>query len=176
MPSKPLLVGKRYNPINTKFWKRFLEDTGEYVDYKTFCEIIQKTNLIIRNSIVEEEAGIKLPESLGHIIVVKYKSKKVPTDWVNSVKHKKKIPLLNLHSFGYIYHIKWFKIAASCANLYVYKFIPYRRLKRSVAKAIKEGKKYFKWENTDLWSTTKLERRYNKYLKKNNGEDFSRKS
>ena len=167
MPSKPLLVGKRFNPITKNLRKRFIEETGEEVDFRTFCKIIHTTNLIIKNSIIEEEAGVKLPESLGNIIVVKYKSKKVPTDWVNSVKFKRKIPLLNLHSFGYIYHIKWFKIGVRCANIYIYKFIPYRILKRGVAKSVKSGKKYFKWENTDLWSTTKLERRYEKYLQKN---------
>ncbi len=168
MPSKgsKLTVGNRHNPLGKKLYKQFIDETFINIDYETFCNIIKTTNTIMRNSVIEEEAGIKLPENLGNVIVTKYKSKKVPTDWINSIKFQKKIPLLNLHSFGFVHHIKWFRIGMICANKHIYKFVPYRILKRGVAKSIKDGKKYFTWENTDLWSSTKMERRFNKIYKK----------
>lgn len=170
MPAKNtgLEHGERFNPLNKALYNRFIDDTCINIDYKTFITVVQKTNEIIKESIVEEEAGVKLPENLGHIIVTKYKSKKTPWDWHNTMKHQVKVPHLNLHSFGYIHHIKWFGIGVRVANIFIYKFKPYRILKRAVAKNIKEGKKYFKWENSDLWSSTKMERRFEKFYNKNN--------
>lgn len=168
MPSKgsTLVYGKRFNPLNKELYKKFIEDTCINVDYDTFVKIIRTTNETIRKSIVTEEAGVKLPENLGSIIVTKYKSNKVPLDWQKTVQYKTLVPLVNLHSFGYVHHIKWFKIGVKCANNYVYKFQPYRLLKRDVAANIKNGKQYFKWENSDLWSSTKMERRFEKFYKK----------
>lgn len=168
MPSKgsTLKVGERYNPLNKKFYNKFKKDTGSTIDYPTFIKIITTTNELMREAISEEEVGIQLPENLGHIIVTKYKSKKIPIDWINSNRLGKIVPLLNLHSFGYIHHIKWFTFGVNFVNNRIYKFEPYRILKRRVAKNVKGGKKYFKWENSNLWSTTKMERSLNKLYKK----------
>jgi hypothetical protein len=165
-PGSKLVHGKRYNPLNRELYKKFIKETCINIDFKTFVNIIRHTNEVMRKAVVEEEAGIKLPQSLGTIIVTKYKSNRVPWDWKATMEHNMKVPLLNLHSFGYIHHIKWFKMGVKCANNFIYKFQPYRMLKRDVAKSIKEGKKYFKWENSDLWSTTKMDRRFEKFYNK----------
>lgn len=161
-----LIFGDRKNPLDKELYERFIKETSINIDYKTFCSIIRKTNEIFKESIIEEEAGVQLPESMGTILITKYKSKKVPVDWVNSINLKKSIPLLNLHSFGYVHHIKWYKIGCTFANNYIYMFRPYRDLKRAVAKSIKEGKNYFQWENSDMWSSTKMQRRFEKFYKK----------
>ena len=168
MPAKgtSLKHGERFNPLNKQLWKAFVEETGIQIDYATFRSIIWTTLDIMRESISGEEAGIELYENLGHIVVTKYKSKKQATDWVNSKKLGRKIPLLNLHSFGYVHHIKWFKMGTRFRHRYIYKFEPYRILKREVARQIKSGKKYFKWENSDFWSTTKMDRTFQKFFKK----------
>lgn len=172
MPSKNcgLKYGDRFNPLNKELYNKFIEETAINIDFKTFLTIVRKTNEIIKESIIEEEAGVKLPENLGHIIVTKYKSKRIAWDWYNTLKYNTKVPHLNLHSFGFIHHIKWFIIGVKCANVKIYKLEPYRILKRGVAKSIKEGKKYFQWENSDLWSSTKMERRFEKFYKKSKTE------
>lgn len=167
MPAKNsrLTTGERYNPLNKNLWKDFVQETGIDISYENFRDIIWTTNELMRQAITEE-AGIELFEQLGHIVVTKYKSSKVPIDWVNSKKLGKKIPLLNLHSFGYIHHIKWFKMGTRFQNRYIYKFKPYRLLSRAVAANVKTGKKYFSWENSDFWSSTKMERTFSKFFKK----------
>jgi hypothetical protein len=169
MPAKnsTLKTGKRFNPITKKFYKDFVFETGIEISYETFKSIILTTNELLREYAADEEAGIELYEGLGHLVVTKYKSKKQSIDWVNTKKLGKKVPLLNLHSFGYIHHIKWFKIGVKFKNSYIYKFQPYRLLTRKVASNVLKGKKYFKWENSDFWSSTKTERTFSKFFKKN---------
>ena len=168
MPAKgsSLTTGERYNPLCKELWKDFMLDSGINISYEDFKNIIWTTNELMREAIADEEAGIELYEGLGHIVVTKYKSSKVPIDWVNTRKLGKRIPLLNLHSFGYIHHIKWFKMGVRFQNRYIYKFKPYRLLSRAVAANVKGGKKYFKWENSDFWSSTKMERTFSKFFKK----------
>lgn len=170
MPSNKLVYGSRVNPLNQKLYKQYIQETGSDIDYKTFVKIISTTNEIIRESVIEEEAGVKLPLSLGNIVVTKYKSKKSFPDWKLTKEYKKKIFHVNLHSLGFIHHIKWFKIGSDFSNKNIYKFQPYRILKRGVAKQIKEGKQYFKWEYSDFWSSTKLERNLLKFYKKTNND------
>lgn len=178
MPAKgkTLIHGERHNPLNKELYNKFIDRTGINVDFDTFKNIIQHTNGIIRDAISEEEAGMRLPERLGTVIVTKYKSKKTPWNWVETLRLKKMIPHVNLHSMGYICHIKWFKMGVTFSNNFIYKFVPYRSLKRKVAKNFKEGKQYFKWENSDLWSSTKMERRFIKFYKnrEKNGNDNPR--
>ena len=171
MPAKnsKLKFGKRYNPLSPELHKRFVKETGSKLDYKTFVKIIKTTNEKIRIAAAEEEAGVELPERMGLLLVTKYKSKKRPIDWVatNKLGTGVKVPFLNLHSFGYTCHVKWVKLGmVSFKHNDIYKFEPYRILKRHVAKNFKGGKTYFKWENSDFLSTTKLERFYNKVFKK----------
>lgn len=171
MPAKnsKLKVGERYNPLNKDLYRKFVEETGSKITFDTFVKIIRTTNEKIRIAAADEEAGVELPEKMGLLLVTKYKSKKRPIDWAatNKLGTGVKVPYLNLHSFGYTCHIKWVKIGmVNFKHNIIYKFEPYRLLKRHVAKNFKSGKKYFKWENSDFLSSTKLERFYNKIFKK----------
>jgi hypothetical protein len=159
--------GERYNPLTKKLWERFKEATGIEIEYLVFRDIIWTYNEEVALG-VTDEAGVEMPEGMGHMVVTKYKSKKTPVDWVNTVRLGKKIPLLNMHSFGYIFHIKWYKMGMRVANKFIYKFKPYRSLQRQVAANVKAGKKYHPWNDSDFWSTTKMERTLNKFFKKDN--------
>lgn len=170
MPAKncTLRDGERYNPLTPKLWKAFKKKTGLDIPYLTFRDVIWNTNQLIADAIADEEAGVELPEQMGNIVVTKYKSKKVPTDWVNSKRLGKKIPLLNLHSFGYVHHIKWFKVNMKTQHKFIYRLKPDRKLSRKVAANIKARKKYFEWTDTDFWHDSKLDRSFYKFYKKDN--------
>jgi hypothetical protein len=167
MPSRTLLSGKRYNPLTKKLWRHFKKDRQIDITFEDFKNIIWTSNQIMADCIAEEEAGIEMPERLGNVVVTKYKGskKKIPIDWVNSRRLGKQIPLLNLHSFGFIHHIKWFKMICIFKNRNIYKFEPYRLLKRAVAAKVKAGKRFHQWDDSDFWSTTKLQRRFSKFYK-----------
>lgn len=165
-PGTTLRYGKRYNPLTKDLYRDFVKTTGQELSFQRFKDIVWTVNGLIGEAVVSEEAGVELPAQLGHLVVTKYKSNKKPVDWVNSKRLGKIVPLLNLHSFGYVYHIKWFRMGCRFQNRNLYIFHPFRDMARSVAREVKGGKKYFKWENSDFWSTTKMERSFSKFFKK----------
>jgi hypothetical protein len=166
MPSKGTTykTGKRNLIIDKKFCNSLREETGLDIDDKTIRSIILDSNDEIADLVVNGEEGFKLPENLGYIVVTKYKSKRQPVDWVNSKKLRRKVLLTNLHSFGYVHHIKWFKIGATnFAFREVFRLEPARLIKRAVAKNVKSGKVYHEWSNSDFWGHSKtLKKLYKK--------------
>lgn len=163
MPAKgsTLDSGPRDMVIDEEFYKKVKDKYNLDIDYKTFKNIILTSNNAIKEIIANDEGGFKLPENLGYIVVTKYKSKKRPIDWVATKKLKKVVYLPNLHSFGYIHHIKWFRIGLTVnfGTADVYKFESCRDLSRSVAKNVKEYKVYHTWSNSDFWSSSKTLKR-----------------
>lgn len=166
MPSKgtKYLSGKRDLVFDKNFYNSFIKETNIDIDYKTFKNIIIESNKEIANIIINEDTGFKLPYDLGYFVVTKYKSKKKPLDWKNTLKLNKKIPLLNIHSFGFIYHIKWFKRGSmktiKFKNCFKAEFC--RDVKRSVSKNIKNGIVYHEWSNNDFWSPRLIKKIFNK--------------
>ncbi len=154
------LTGKRDLILDKKFYQDLRESTGLEIDDKTIRKIILSSNQEITDTIVNYEEGFKLPENLGYIVITKYKSSKKPIDWINTVKLKRKILLTNLHSFGYVHHIKWFKNGLTTfAFREIYKFVPVRLFKRAVSKQIKSGKLYDTWSTSDFWNRTGILRK-----------------
>jgi hypothetical protein len=165
MPAK----GSKYNlpnreqVLSKETWKAFKEKYNTEIPYSQFTNIIKISNKKIFEAIVEDENGFKLPENLGYLCVIKYKTKKKAINWGDTKKYGKRIYYLNLHSFGYRCHIKWFKTGISrFAFNEIYKFAPLRDMKASVSKAFKGGKPYNEWNLKDFWNTNKLEKIVNK--------------
>lgn len=160
----------RNNIISKELYKKFLDEFKMEIDYETFVDIILESNSIIFDIIANEPTGFKIPENMGYWVVTKYKTKKKPIDWKNSRRLKKQVYLTNLHSFGYVYHIKWCKFAIARFKFNeIYKFSSCRFLARKVAQNGKNGFTYFNWKNSDFWNTFKLDRTY--YKKYKNKQD-----
>jgi hypothetical protein len=167
MPSKGY-KRKRNNIITEELYKSFKEENAIEIDYETFRNIILKSNGIIVDIIANEALGFKLPESMGYIVVTKYKSNKKAIDWKNTKKYGKVIYHTNLHSFGYTSHIKWCKFSLARFKFnQIYKFEFARDFTRRVSSNTKKGMTYFTWNNSDFWNTSKLERFYNRTYKNN---------
>ena len=169
MPSK----GSTYNlpnrdqVLSQELWKTYKEKYKSDISFKDFSEIIKKSNKQIAAFITEDEHGFKLPENLGYLCIIKYKTKKKAINWVDTKKYGKKIYYLNLHSFGYRYHIKWFKTGISrFAFNEIYKFAPLRDIRTDVSKKIKSGKDYIEWTLKDFWDNNKLEKMLHKKVLK----------
>ena len=90
-------------------WKEFKEKNNSDISYKDFTTIVKESNKKICNTVIEDENGFKLPENLGYLCVIKYKTKRKAINWPDTKKYGKKIYFLNLHSFGYRYHINGLK-------------------------------------------------------------------
>jgi hypothetical protein len=170
MPAKGSVykTGKRFQPLNKEFYKRFIKDTSVDISWEDYKKINLDAYSEIMNCVLEDVSGFKLPYSLGYLCVslINFKTKSNPVDPVNSKKFKKKIFFTNLHSFGKRYCLKWFRFNESFSNsMYHYKFEFAREMKRGLAKLIKSGKQYNHWSNSDFWSISKLERSFSKIYK-----------
>jgi hypothetical protein len=168
MPAK----GSSYNlpdrdqVLSPKLWKAFKEKHNSDISYKDFTNIIKLSNQKIHQSVIDDESGFKLPENLGYLCVIKYKTKKKAINWKDTKKYGKTIYYLNLHSFGFRCHIKWFKTGI-CRFAFneVFKFAPLKTMRTGVSKEFKEGKSYNEWTVKDFWDFNKLEKLVYKKLK-----------
>ena len=152
--------------LSPELWKAYKEKYKSEISYNEFTTIVKESNRKIFDSIIEDADGFKLPENLGYLCVIKYKTKRKAINWGATKKYGKTIYYLNLHSFGFRYHIKWFKTGISrFAFNEVYKFAPLRTLRTEVSKRIKEEKEYNEWNLKDFWDFNKLEKLVHKKLK-----------
>lgn len=158
------ITGNRDLIFSKDLYKKIREKYNISLTDKEIKNIILESNSEIASIVSDTGDSFKLPEGIGYLVVTKYKSKKKPIDWKNSIRLKRKVLLPNLHSFGYIHHIKWFKRGvATFAFSDIYKIIPVRTLQRSVAHNIKAGKLYDNWTISDFWSRAKtLKKLYSK--------------
>lgn len=168
MPTK----GAHYNLPNREqilsptLWKAFKEKHNLDIPYSQFTDIVKKSNKKIFDAVIDDENGFKLPENLGYLCIIKYKTKRKAINWPDTNKYGKRIYFLNLHSFGYNCHIKWFKTGISrFAYNEVYKFVPLRIMRATVARQFKSGKSYNEWTLKDFWNSNKLEKLVHKKLK-----------
>lgn len=140
-----------YNNIET--YKQFL-DSKLYTDYLTkynkeisitdYKKIISETASTIRDEVINNAIGFKLPNALGYLCVIKFEQKDSyrVIDWGKTHTTGKTIHNMNLHSFGNMFKIKLFK------NSYYhqfknYAFVAHRIFKRQLAKQIKSGKQNY---------------------------------
>ena len=165
-------AGSHYNLPDRKqalcpeLWKAYKEKSGKDISYGDFTKIIKESNKKIFETVLEDENGFKLPENLGYLCIIKYKTKKKAINWADTKKYGKKIYYLNLHSFGYRYHIKWFKTGISRFQFHeVFKFAPLRIMRTEVSKLVRNQKEYHEWTLKDFWNQNKLEKIVHKKLK-----------
>lgn len=147
MPAKgsSLRHGNRHNVMGIKLHKRFMEATGISVSYSDFTSVIQESNILIRDIILNNPQGFKVPDMLGNLAVTKYKSKASTRiiDWGKTNKTGVRVYHNNFHTFGYKMRIQWYAdTLAKCRNINIYKFIPDRLFARELAKSIFSGKSY----------------------------------
>lgn len=136
-------VSKRINYNRREDYIQFCEKyPNEKITYRQFKDVIEVSNEIISENILNNPLGFKLPYQLGYIAVDKTEPSKRVTaiDWVATRRLGKKIPILNFHSLGFIFKIKIFKNPKK-VPFSVYKMEANRFLKRKLATKIK-SKKY----------------------------------
>lgn len=144
MSSKPNNVTGRHGFINRVAFKVFKNKYPEQeITYREYIDILKASTETIRDHILENPLGFKLPYNLGYIAIDKFKplTSYAAVDWYNSKLLKRRVIFNNLHSFGYLYKIKLYP-NPKINPLKVYKFAAHRIIKRMAAKNIKAGKEY----------------------------------
>lgn len=135
-------VRGRVNYISKKEYNLFKKKypTTE-ITYEEFITILKQSTLCIKNTILENPLGFKLPNNIGYVAVRKFKTGKkyFAVDWPTTLKLGKRIPLTNLHSFGHGFKLEFFK-NPKIKPLLAYKLNAHRNLNRSIAKIVKTTK------------------------------------
>lgn len=135
------LIRGRVGFINRIYYNKFVEkNPSTTITYEQYISVLKQSTILIRDFILGNELGFKLPFNLGYIAVDKYKCSKnyVAVDWVNTRKLGRIIPLTNFHSLGYGFKVKLFK-NSRIKPFQGYAMNAHRVIKRMLAKNIKEG-------------------------------------
>lgn len=150
-----LKTGPRYNFLNLKFYKQFLKDTGSTLSYKQFVEIIDRSNRKIKDKILNNTEGFKMPEVLGYMAISRYKPKPGTRkiDFGRSQQLGHTVYHTNFHSYGYDARVQWYTYQiAQCKNVEIYKFLPDKEFQSLKSDKLLQGKIYneFKYEHFKL--------------------------
>lgn len=145
MGSGKTKISGRITYIKKDEYKKFIEKyPNSDVTYEEFITILKESNNYIKEQILDNQLGFKLPHNLGYIAVNKFKTSRkfVAIDWVNTKKLGKIVPLTNFHSFGHAYRIMLYK-NAKVKPLQAYHMDAHRLLKRALAQNIKQDKQQY---------------------------------
>lgn len=104
--------------------KKKAGQTNEIVPYKVYRKIIEAFFLHISKKIIYENYSFMLPYSLGTLLVkaVRTNIHKAKIDYKKSKEFRKPIKLINTHTFGYYFMIKWDKSYTGFINNTYYLF------------------------------------------------------
>jgi hypothetical protein len=161
--------GHRNYIFNLAFWKRLKEEKKLQLSYKQAKQVLDKSQEIISDVIVEEEDGFKLPFGLGYIVVTKFISKKPAKDWKKSKELGKDVYFTNLNTLGFSVRVAWYGYLHQSNRNYffreIYMFKTSEYLSKRVSKAFAAGKKYIEWDQADFVSKGRLEKLYQDKIK-----------
>ena len=115
-----------------------LPKTSNYVDYKVYKEVCTDFNQLVHDEILNKGMGFKMPSGLGVIQILKTKTKGDIYNYNYYKKHGKKVKEFNRHTFGYRCKYVWSKNDYPFTNKHIFKFVPTRTNKRTLAKLLKE--------------------------------------
>lgn len=135
-------IRNRISFINKKGYEEFIkENPSSTISNQTYIAILKESTIAIRDHILNNELGFKLPFNLGYIAVDKFKAKDTyyVVDWVNTKRLGHRVPLTNLHSFGNMFTVKLYANPHNRA-IKNYKFKAHRILNRMLSSNIFKGK------------------------------------
>jgi hypothetical protein len=155
--SAPRFRTKTTNLLNKKVYNAFIKKYPKYSGLKLdeFKKIITTHNGLIQESVINNRDGVKLPESLGYILITKCnKPKKANTDYIASAKYGKAVNHANWDSDNYLAKICYtnYSLKYRFSDRELWGFAPVKQFKSAVAGSF--SKKYN--EYIHLTETVKL--------------------
>jgi len=145
---KPDLSAPRFRPkskniLNKALYIAFIEKYPNYkgLSPKVFKDIILKYNGSIRKAVISNRDGVKLPESLGYILIAKCdKPKGDNTDFVASAKYGKKVNHANWDSDNYLAKICYtnYSVKYRFSDRELWSFKAVKQFRTSVAESFPE--------------------------------------
>lgn len=134
-------IQHRVNFINRESYNAFKAKFPESkITYNQYITVLKESTAAIRDHVLDNPLGFKLPYHFGYIAVDKFKAKAEYTavDWINTRRLGRRVPLTNLHSFGYMFKIKFYpNPRIHCLKNYMFK--PHRVINRMLGANIKQN-------------------------------------
>lgn len=136
-------------------YKQYIKE-NQYIEYRTFKDILDRFNSSVLNYLLESSEGFKMPLGLGYIQIVKYKpksynEKSLSTDYKSSKELGKRVYHLNEHSDGYKFRLYWSKIPKTFPNRYMYSLQLVRKNKRRLAQLIFKNHDYINIDDIQVY-------------------------
>ena len=119
------------------------EGSPYYISYNDYVKIVTSYYKQIYKYVLD--GGVyNMAYKLGYIVIIKNRPRKrkasnTGIDWANTVKYKKIIRFTNDHSNYFKFIIGWNKSNCRTVNKTLYRFVPTRDFKRTLASKIKTG-------------------------------------
>lgn len=129
-----------FNPFASKF----ADPAKLIVSREVYNKILRDTFLMISEKVLDSNS-IKLPNKLGTLVIQKRKmnfnylktNNNLYMDYQEYKRSGLKTFFTNDHTDGYYYKVTWFRDKLRFPALKFYKFIPNRKVKRTLAKYLK---------------------------------------
>ena len=112
--------------------ERWLPNSPNHVEYKTYRAICEDFNQLVMDEIVFKGRQFFLPSSLGYLQIIKTKTNGDIYNYGLYQKLGKKIRQLNQHTFGYRCKFIWGTNENKIKNKEFYKYIATRTNKRAL--------------------------------------------
>ena len=158
-------VTNRTGFINRPSYNKFIKQNPKSgVTYEQYIQVLKTSTAAIRDHILTNPLGFKLPYNFGYIAIDKFKPSKdwQAIDWVNTKRLRRRIPLTNLHSFGYTYKVKFYP-NPRIKPLVAYDMRAHRLLNRAISKQVKGGKDvYIPLDRTYFSKRFAIDQKYQK--------------
>lgn len=138
----------RYIVLNRELFQNYKAAVEKPIeDYNLFKDIIEDFNEEIKNSVISNRDGFKLPAMMGVMGICSYKTKtRPPVDWAASEESGLKLREYNLHTGGLSCKIVYsvYKAKYKFRNWALWRFEGNRDFKTRVSSAFIEDYTYYK--------------------------------
>ena len=136
--SAPRFRTKTTNLLNTKMYDAFIKKYPKHkgLTLNQFKEIVTTYNGLIQEAVIDSRDGVKLPESLGYVLITKCnRPKKVNTDFAASAIYGKAVNHANWDSDNYLAKICYtnYSLKYRFSDRELWGFAPVKQFKSAVA-------------------------------------------
>lgn len=141
--SAPRFRSKSTTVLNKKLHKAFVEKYPKYagMDLNLFKEVVSTYNGLMWQGAIDNRDGVKLPESLGYLVIVKCdRPQGENTDFIASIKYGQKVNHINWDSDNYLAKICYsnYSLKYRFADRELWKFNPVKQFRSTVAGSFAE--------------------------------------
>lgn len=141
--SAPRFRAKTKNLLNKDLYKAFIEKHPEYkgLDPNQFKLIISTYNGLMQEAVLNHRDGVKLPESLGYILITKCdRPKGDNTDYAASAQYGQKVNHANWDSDNYLAKICYtnYSLKYRFSDRELWGFTPAKQFKSAVSGSFPE--------------------------------------